>query len=336
VIEPQPTVQTGFICGSHVVFPTTPYFQLDLEGNNGSEPTFGKVRSVMPFIIKSVFLTLIVAMFGVTAIHMTTDAGAIHTAETSLILPDVSGAESFTQSGNSNSDSGERSSEVIQKLNEHLQTARMAVEAMPGYSATLEMQEEVDDELRSVDLIKLKTRREPFSVYMRWSDSEQEALYVHGENDNRIIVKPSKGLAAIRRVWRLQPDGRMAKQTSRYSITDVGIEKLVLRVQEFYREARNWSELAECECSEATLAGRKVTAFEVKFKVKANNPEYSGSKFCFDRESQLLVAVENFGWAGGSESRLIEHYIYSEIEVNPQPRDVDFSEVNPAYQFVKK
>ena len=204
---------------------------------------------------------------------------------------------------------------------------------MPGYTAILEMQEEVEDTLRPVDRIEFKTRREPFSVYMRWNDSGQEALFVDGENDNRLIVKPTKGLAAIRRVWRLEPDCRMAKQNCRYPITDAGIEKLVIRIQAFYREQDIVPALANCELSESILANREVKVFEVQFKDKKTVPDYCASRFVFDKQTQLLIAVDNYGWSNDESPRLIEHYFYDEISVIPNPKDRDFAQENPAYAF---
>ena len=198
------------------------------------------------------------------------------------------------------------------------------------------MQEEVDDELRPVDRIEFKTRREPFSVYMRWADSEQEALYVYGENKNRLIVRPTKGLAAIRRVWRLDPDCRMAKQTCRYPITDAGIENLVSRIQSFYDEHQGVDALADCRMEQSTFSHQDVVVFDIKFKEEATVPEYSSSRYCFDEQTKLLIAVDNYGWSKDSKPRLIEHYFYDQIEVLTEPNEDVFAEENPEYHFVAR
>ena len=222
----------------------------------------------------------------------------------------------------------------FRQLKSHLQSACEAAASMPGYSAILDMQEEVSGTLRPVDRIEFKTRREPFSIYMRWTDSAQEALYVHGENDNRLIVKPTKGLAAIRRVWRLEPDCRMAKQNCRYPITDAGLENLVIRIQAFYSQRDDWSKLASFDLEQARIADRDVTIINVTFTDEASVPEYGSSKFCFDTQSKLLTTVDNYGWASDGQRRLIEHYAYEQIVETSTPSDVDFSAENPAYRFV--
>ena len=222
----------------------------------------------------------------------------------------------------------------FRQLKSHLQAAREAAASMQGYSAILDMQEEVSGTLRAVDRIEFKTRREPFSVYMRWTDSEQEALYVHGQNNNRLIVKPTKGLAAFRRVWRLEPDSQLAKQNCRYPITDAGIENLVIRIQDFYGQRDDWSTLATFDLEPSKVADRDVIIVHVKFINEASVPEYSSSQFCFDAQSKLLFAVDNYGWTSDGQRRLIERYGYEQIVEIPRPRNVEFSVENPAYRFV--
>ena len=290
----------------------------------------------MPIVIKSLFLALTCALFGVAVHHVTTDTTAIGAATIASTLPDLSENSAASSSQFVDNTAVESTPDHFQHLAEHLKAARTAVEAMPGYTAILEMQEEVDDDLRPVDRIEFKARRQPFSVYMRWNDSEQEALYVHGENDNRLIVKPTKGLAAIRRVWRLDPDCRMAKQTCRYPITDVGIENLIIRIQAFYGKLNDIASLAECRMEQSQFSNNDVVIFDIKFTDKDAVPEYSASRFCFDSQTQLLIAVDNYGWSDDDNPRLVEHYFYDEIAVLPSPTDEEFTEENPEYHFVAR
>ncbi len=287
--------------------------------------------------LKPIVATLTLAVCGLTIHHVTRNANAIHPRIMAATFPDIAKTSSSSVVSERTSVSpAQAETDDFKHLQGHLKSARAAAEVLPGYTAILELQEEVNGSLRPVDRIEFKTRREPFSVYMRWNDSGQEALYVHGENDNRLIVKPTKGLAAIRRVWRLEPDSPMAKQNCRYPITDVGIENLVRRIQEFYSQRDDWSALAVFGSAESTLAGREVTVFDVKFKDENAVPEYCSSKFCFDNQTQLLVAVENYGWSNHEIPTLIERYVYHQITETPQPEDADFAEENPAYQFVAK
>jgi len=288
----------------------------------------------MSFLIKSLAGTLLFAILSFTVHHVTSEADESAAA---VFFP--TGLKSSEAAGrsfhNPKASTNKTTASAFQEFVEQLEAARTAAAAMPGYTALLEMQEEVGGDLRPVDHIEFKMRREPFSVYMRWPDSEQEALYVDGENDNRLIVKPTKGLAAFRRVWRLDPDSRMAKQTWRYAITDAGIEKLVIRIQAFYARP-NLVGVAECIKEQLSVSRNNLTVFEVRFLDEAAVPEYSGSRFCFDGDTDLLIAVDNYGWSEDGKPRLIEHYYYDQIEILPEPTEDVFDEANPEYQFVAR
>jgi hypothetical protein len=304
--------------------------------HDGSDPVNRKVNPVMTIIIKSLLLTVSCAILGVAVHHVATDGTTNNLPETASRLPEPGNAAATSQSRSASDTTVENTPDQFHQMNEHLQAARAAAEAMPGYTALLELQEEVDGDLRPVDRIEFKTLREPFSIYMRWTDNEQEALYVDGQNDNRLIVKPTKGLAAIRRVWRLDPDSRMAKQTCRYPITEAGIENLVIRIQEFYDEQKDIASLADCTMEQSKFSDQDVVIFDIKFKDEATVPKYSASRFCFDTQTKLLIAVDNYGWSDNGKPRLIEHYFYDKIDVQPSLSDEDFTEENPEYHFVAR
>ncbi len=292
----------------------------------------------MSIVLKSSIAAVSLTMCGLAAQHFAWDAHATDPRLTSPELPsETTSSQALdksidAESSSPNGTDGEDGS--FRQLLSHLKAARDAVSSMPGYSAILDMQEEVSGTLRPVDRIEFKTRREPFSVYMRWNDSAQEALYVDGENDNRLLVKPTKGLALIRRVWRLEPDCRMAKQNCRYAITDAGIENLAVRILEFYGQREDWSTLATFDLGQSTIVGREVATVNITFKDESSVPEYSNSRLCFDVQSRLLTAVDNYGWSTDGQRRLIEHYRYEQIVEIPSPSDVEFSAENPAYRFV--
>ncbi|MBC7967183.1 MAG: DUF1571 domain-containing protein [Fuerstia sp.] len=230
----------------------------------------------------------------------------------------------------------EDSTDVFNAMRADLANAQAKASALTSYTAIMEMQEEVNGNLRPLDLIQIKIRQQPFSVYMRWSESHQEALFVDGQNDNRLLVKPTKGLAGLKRLWRLDPNCRMAKQSCRYPITDSGIEKLVSRIQDFYATRDDWASVVKCSVSDATVAKSPVTAYEIRYRDVDASPDYEGSRFCFDKSTELLIAVDNFGWSDAQEPRLIERYVYHTINQDIPLQDNDFAEANPDYQFVAR
>jgi len=215
-----------------------------------------------------------------------------------------------------------------------LTTAEAKAAEYQSYTAMLELQEDVRGNLQGRENINVKFRREPFSVYMRWEDKDQEALFVDGRNDNRMLVRPTKALAALRRVWRLDPESRMARQNCRYPMTDSGLEKLVMRTREFFKVRDDWAEHVECSVSSDNVAEIDASVFEIHFE-KTVSPDFSRSRYFFDEERGLMIGVESYGWTEpGKAGSLVERYVYHSIDTGVDLEDGDFDHENPAYAFV--
>lgn len=217
-----------------------------------------------------------------------------------------------------------------------LATAKLRARELTSYTAILEMQEEVNGNLREMDSIQIKLRQEPFSVYMRWTANGQEALFVRGRNDDRLLAKPTNGLAALKRLWRLDPESRMAKQSCRYPITESGIENLVNRVYEFYSARKDWTSAVKCSVLNSSATNNFVIEYCLQFRDKSVSPEYLESRLSFDEATGLLIAVQNFAWTDDQSSRIVEHYAYRAIDQAATLNDSDFDEKNSEYEFVER
>ena len=198
----------------------------------------------------------------------------------------------------------------------------------------LEKQEEVNGELNDADQIDVKIRHKPFSVYMRWHDDGQEVLYVEGENDNRLLAKPTKGFAAMsKKTWRLDPESKQATRNCWYPITTLGIENLLERVKEFYHSHVDAKDGIKCRVSETDLTGTIVRVYEVRFANPDVSPDYCHSRYYFEKKTGLLVGLENYCWNKEAESPLVEKYIYRKVNTQVHLNDSDFDESNPKYAF---
>jgi len=227
----------------------------------------------------------------------------------------------------------ESNTAIFKQLHLDLAKARLNAAELAGYSAVLEIQEERDEQLKPSDRVLVKIRHQPFSVYLRWNESGQEVIFVDGKNDNRLLVKPTSALAALKRVWRLDPESRLAKQSCKYAITSSGIEKLTARVQEFYATHDRWLSAVQCRQCTDTVAHVAVKRYDVRFTNKEVSPEFCGGRYCFEVSTGLLIAVENFGWSDTPDDRLLERYIYHAINREVKLIDADFDQANPNYEF---
>jgi hypothetical protein len=208
------------------------------------------------------------------------------------------------------------------------------MEQIPAYTAVLDQQVEVRGTLRDPETISLKLRRTPFSVYLKWDHDGQEVLYSEGKNDGKLLARPTRGLGALRGVWRLPPTSTQAMRHSRYPVTELGIEKLARIALDFHRARNDSAEGLTCTVKQTLADGKPATVYTVVFASDEVSPEYARSILTFDLESRLLVALENRGWGpDGREGGLLEKYVYHEFRPAPELDDEDFSPANPEYGF---
>ena len=109
-----------------------------------------------------------------------------------------------------------------------------------GYRCILQKQECLGRKLGKVEVIRHAVREEPFAVYMFWEEGAGSAaatLYVRGENGGRMKVKTTYFLET-----NTDPNGLIARGSSRYSIEDAGIFHGTLRTLRAWKAARDRGE----------------------------------------------------------------------------------------------
>lgn len=115
------------------------------------------------------------------------------------------------------------------------QRAAERIAAMDSYIFRLKRREVVQGRKQAEELIEIKVRREPYSVFLKWLGDEgkgREVIYVRGKYNNEIQVLLPGGDAVSLLVGRrhhVSPDDPMARAKSRYPITQTGFAPLVER-----------------------------------------------------------------------------------------------------------
>ncbi len=95
-----------------------------------------------------------------------------------------------------------------------------------GYRCVMRKQERLEGKLQPSEVIDVEFREKPFGVLMAWREGARlasKSLYVQGENNDKVLVKPA-GFLAIAGVVERDPTGAEARQASRVPVTDFGIE----------------------------------------------------------------------------------------------------------------
>jgi Protein of unknown function (DUF1571) len=117
-----------------------------------------------------------------------------------------------------------------------LQIAREAAESyshIDSYIARLRRREQINGRDKPEEVMLIKFRKQPWSVYFKWLGTEgagREVVYVKGRYDDKIVTLLAAGdmplMPAGRRVA-LAPDSLLVRASSRHAIYESGIGSLV-------------------------------------------------------------------------------------------------------------
>src|SRR6266542_3271330 len=112
-----------------------------------------------------------------------------------------------------------------------------------GYSLTMQKQERLQNKLQKREVIEVYFQHGPapkgHSVFMRWIEGARLAarvLYVDGQNNNKMVVKPA-GVGAFLTVER-DPDGPDARRSGRYTVKEFGLRRGLQRTLDSFRAAQ--------------------------------------------------------------------------------------------------
>ncbi len=127
--------------------------------------------------------------------------------------------------------------EAVTPLRELYRLACQRYATVDGYIARLRRREQVGGKAGKEEIILLKFRKEPWSVYLRWIGSEakdRQVVYVKNQYGNKIHTltsisdSPIGALGAGKHIP-MAPDHPMVRARSRYPITETGVGAMIDR-----------------------------------------------------------------------------------------------------------
>jgi hypothetical protein len=209
--------------------------------------------------------------------------------------------------------------------------ARRSYQGVRDYACLFIKRERLRGQLQPENMIDMKVRTQPFSVYLRWlkpvATAGQEVCYVAGRNNGMMRVHSSGILGTVGFI-NMDPRDPRALETSRHSITEAGIGNLIERYGQGWDLERRLNR-TQVRIQEYEYNRRRCTRVETIHADSAGQqiPFYRSIVY-FDKEHHLPVRVENYDWprqAADPAGGLVESYSYVNLNLNAGLSDAVFA-----------
>jgi hypothetical protein len=187
-----------------------------------------------------------------------------------------------------------------------------------GYTLVMQKQERIGGKLQRTELLDVAFRNQPHSVLLRWVEGARLAaasLYVEGENDGKMLVRPA-GLLLGGLIVERDPESEQAKQSGRYTMREFGLKKGMERTLKSWKAARDKDELhveylGERKVKEA--GDRPCFALHRDRYARPENDGVLELTVYIDKETYLQVGST----VKGEDGKLIGEYFFRDIHLNP-------------------
>jgi len=189
-----------------------------------------------------------------------------------------------------------------------------------GYSSILVKKERVAGNLKPLEVVEVHFREQPFSVFMSWKQGAgkaQRALYVEGENNNKMKARPAGFLLQNLGIFTRDIDAPDVRASGRYLVTQFGIK------------------LGTVRTLNAMLSAKGRNVLHVEYKGVFRVPD-TGDRLCYkivrtpydppeDLEgvNELTIYIDTETWLQvgsilkDSAGKLIAEYFFRNIKLNP-------------------
>ena len=220
---------------------------------------------------------------------------------------------------------------VIRVVEKSLKT----IEAIPAYEAVFTKRELVNQRMVA-QRMKMKFRREPFSVYFYFLDElkGREVIYVHGSNSGNLLAHET-GIASFAGTLRLAPTDTLAMNENRHPITEAGIEKFLLVLRKQWTEELKYGETEVKYFRDAKFSNSTCTVIEVIHPRPRRQFAFHRTRLWIDKENGIAVRLQQYGFPirDGAKPPIVEDYAFTDLRTTVRISDRDFDENNPKYSY---
>lgn len=221
------------------------------------------------------------------------------------------------------------------------------LEKIDSYTTTFYKREQVDGKLLDGQVMQMKVRHKPFSVYMKWAkgDVGRELLYLDGQNEGKMLVKTGGVGGRLLPTIKLNPNGNMAKKEARYPVTQIGLLNLAKKIIVYRKSDLSKKSGVRCQMFDnQTINEQNCYCFVIEYENSDISKLYRKSVIFIEKENCLPICIKNFTWPDkgikGSaqlvdKKTLIEDYRYSALRLDRKLIGSDFDRKNKNYRFIR-
>jgi hypothetical protein len=207
--------------------------------------------------------------------------------------------------------------------------ARQSFQKVRDYTGTLIKQERINGQLQAENLIGVKFRNQPFSVYMKWYGPKdvagQEVCFVQGRYNNMMRVRPT-GLLGAAGFVSIDPRDPKVTQHSRHTIHEAGIGYTIERLARTWDEARRQGK-TQARINDYEYNKRRCLRVETYYTERVPQAYAWRGVVYFDQETKLPIRTETYDWPrpGVPGGDLLESFSYIDLRFNVGLTDAAFN-----------
>lgn len=218
-----------------------------------------------------------------------------------------------------------------------IRECREKFDAVEDYTCTFYKRERLDGVLSEMNVMSMKVRNRPYSVYFRFQQPNKgrEAIYVEGRNDGYVLAHDVGFTRLLAGTMRLDPNGSRAMENCRHPITRSGISNLIDTVLTRWTAELTDGESVVLFDPRMRLGSAPCLLIEAIHPEKKPNYMFHKVRLFIDSKLGIPVRFEAYDWpeAAGDAPLLLEEYAYDGIKLNPGLSESDFDAGNPGYAF---
>lgn len=191
------------------------------------------------------------------------------------------------------------------------------------YTCLFIKQERINGVVGKEQHIQTKFKDRPFSVAMRWVKNApigDRCLYVKGQNNDMLLVRPKGMLASLVGTVQREPEGKEVMANTLRPVTMFGFRNGLTSLLEVYELAAQRGELTHEYQGVQELDGREVLVLERLLPARDEYPAWK-TVIAIDRQWQVPVYVKGWNW----DDEVTSEYRFSEVEFNVGLTDADFT-----------